>query len=431
MLSLKLVRKDPEAVAIQMARRGVAFDAPAFLALDARRKQADISSQSLQAERNAVSRKIGKLVREGMDAEAARLSVQPALEQISMKLDQAAGESRQFQQQLEDLLMSLPNIPVEGVPDGSDERDNRELSRWGEPANFDFPVLDHVELGEKLNGIDFDAATRMTGARFVVLSGAVARLHRALIQFMLDIHISRHGYQELNVPYIVNADALRGVGQLPKFEDDLFKLRHHQDFYLIPTAEVPVTNMLRGRIVEQEDLEGLRYVCHSPCFRSEAGSYGKDTRGMIRLHQFEKVELVRMTPPQLAEQALEELTGHAETILQMLELPYRKIILCTGDMGFSACKTYDLEVWLPAQNTYREISSCSHFSDYQARRIKARWRNSGTGKPELLHTLNGSGLAVGRTLVAILENFQRADGSVDLPAVLQPYLGGMTRLRPD
>ena len=430
MLSLKLVRKDPEAVAIQMARRGAAFDAPAFLALDARRKQADISSQSLQAERNAVSRKIGKLVREGMDAEAARLSVQPALEQISMKLDQAAGESRKFQQQLEDLLMSLPNIPAEGVPGGRDERDNRELSHWGEPANFDFPVLDHVELGEKLNGIDFDAATRMTGARFVVLSGAVARLHRALIQFMLDIHISRHGYQELNVPYIVNADSLRGVGQLPKFEDDLFKLHHHQDFYLIPTAEVPVTNMLRGRIVEQEDLEGLRYVCHSPCFRSEAGSYGKDTRGMIRLHQFEKVELVRMTPPQQAEQALEELTGHAETILQMLELPYRKVILCTGDMGFSACKTYDLEVWLPAQNTYREISSCSHFSDYQARRIKARWRNSETGKPELLHTLNGSGLAVGRTLVAILENFQRTDGSVDLPVVLQPYLGGMTRLKP-
>ncbi|MCY4425573.1 MAG: serine--tRNA ligase [Halieaceae bacterium] len=430
MLSLKLVRKDPEAVALQMARRGAAFDAPAFQALDACRKQADISSQSLQAERNAVSRKIGKLVREGMDAETARLSVQPALEQISMKLDQAAGESRKFQQQLEDLLMSLPNIPAEGVPDGRDERDNRELSRWGEPANFDFPVLDHVELGEKLGGIDFDAATRMTGARFVVLSGAVARLHRALIQFMLDIHISRHGYQELNVPYIVNADSLRGVGQLPKFEDDLFKLRHHQDFYLIPTAEVPVTNMLRGRIVEQEELEGLRYVCHSPCFRSEAGSYGKDTRGMIRLHQFEKVELVRMTPPQLAEQALEELTAHAETILQMLELPYRKVILCTGYMGFSACKTFDLEVWLPAQNTYREISSCSHFSDYQARRIKARWRNSETGKPELLHTLNGSGLAVGRTLVAILENFQCADGSVDLPAVLQPYLGGMTRLGP-
>ena len=431
MLNLQLVRKDPEAIARQLARRGVAFDVPAFLALDGRRKQADVRTQSLQAERNAASREIGELVGNGMDAGAARDSVKPVLDRIASQLDQQAAESGELQQQLEAMMMGLPNLLAAEVPDGKGDEDNRELHRWGEPRSFTFAPLDHVELGEKLGGIDLAAATRLTGSRFVVLSGGVARLHRALIQFMLDVHVARHGYRELNVPYIVNADSLRGTGQLPKFEEDLFKLHHNQDFYLIPTAEVPVTNLVRGRILTPQEVgEGLGYVCHSPCFRSEAGSHGQDTRGMIRQHQFEKVELVRIVSARQSSSALEQLTGHAETILQLLELPYRKVLLCAGDVGFGASKTYDLEVWLPSQRRYREISSCSNFSDFQARRMQARWRNPDTGKVELLHTLNGSGLAVGRTLVAILENCQEAGGEVELPAVLHPYLGGLTRLLP-
>lgn len=325
--------------------------------------------------------------------------------------------------------MSVPNLPHNSVPDGNDEADNVEVLTWGEPRQFDFDVRDHVDIGADKALLDFETATKITGSRFVVMRGAMARLHRALIQFMLDTHINEHGYQEIYVPYIVNSDSLRGTGQLPKFEEDLFKLQGEHEFYLIPTAEVPVTNVLRDSIVDVNEPRGLselpiKFTCHTPCFRSEAGSYGRDTRGMIRQHQFEKVELVQLVHPDASETALEELTGHAETILQKLKLPYRKVVLCGGDLGFSSMKTYDLEVWLPAQNTYREISSCSNFGDYQARRMMARYRNPDTGKPELLHTLNGSGLAIGRTLVAILENYQQKDGSVRVPDVLQPYMGG-------
>jgi seryl-tRNA synthetase len=332
---------------------------------------------------------------------------------------------------LEDLLMGVPNLPSDKVPPGADESDNTEVLRWGDIPDFDFTPRDHVDIGEALGGLDFETASKLTGARFVVLRGDLARLHRALVNFMLDMHLGKHGYQEVNVPYIVNADSLRGTGQLPKFGEDLFKLHHDPDYYLIPTAEVPVTNIARDRILEAVEIgEGLRFVAHTPCFRSEAGSHGKDTRGMIRQHQFEKVELVHLVRPADSEAALEALTGHAEAVLQALELPYRKVILCGGDIGFSAQMTYDLEVWLPAQDTYREISSCSNMGDYQARRMQARWRNPETGKPELLHTLNGSGLAVGRTLVAVLENGQRQDGTVAIPKALQPYLGGKAVLEP-
>jgi seryl-tRNA synthetase len=428
MLDLKLVRKDPEAIAQQLKRRRVDFDVAAFTDLDARRKQADMDSQALQAERKSASKKIGELVKSGMAVDEAKQTVNETLDKISAELEQLTDSAREVQQELDDLMMGLPNLLADEVPAGDDEADNQEISRWGEPRSFDFPALDHVDLGEKLGGIDFETASKITGSRFAVLSGPIARLHRALIQFMLNTHTADHGYNEVNVPYIVNADSLRGTGQLPKFEEDLFKLHHDSEFYLIPTAEVPVTNIVRDRIVEAEDLPAMRFVCHSPCFRSEAGSYGKDTRGMIRQHQFEKVELVQMVRPDQSDQALEELTGHAEAILQALELPYRKVILCSGDVSSHARKTYDLEVWLPAQDTYREISSCSVFGDYQARRMKARWRNPETGKPELLHTLNGSGLAAGRALVAVLENYQQADGSVEIPAVLQPYMGGIDRL---
>jgi len=431
MLDLKQVRRDPLAIAGQLQRRGFDFDVAAFEALDASRKEADVVSQALLAERKSASKKIGELVHGGMAVEAAKQTVNETLDRIAAEIKAATERAKQVQEALEQLLMGVPNLPQADVPDGLREEDNQELMRWGEPRVFDFPIRDHVDIGEGLGGLDFETASKLTGARFVVLSAGIARMHRALIGFMLDLHSGQHDYVELNVPYIVNADSLRGTGQLPKFEEDLFKLCHDADFYLIPTAEVPVTNIVRDRIIEPDEFgAGLRFVAHTPCFRSEAGSHGKDTRGMIRQHQFEKVELVQMVRPADSSAALEALTGHAETVLQELELTYRKIVLCCGDMGAAAQKTYDLEVWLPAQDTYREISSCSNFGDFQARRMKARWRNPETGKPELLHTVNGSGLAVGRTLVAILENYQQADGSVTVPTALQAYMGGVTTLGP-
>jgi len=430
MLDIKSVRQDPEGVATALATRGFVFDVDQFRALDARRKQADIDSQNLLAERKSASKKIGVLVGQGISVDEAKAQVNETLEKIAAQLDELTEQARRVQGELEALLLSVPNIPDTAVPAGNNEDDNVELSRWGNPAVFDFTPRDHVDLGEALGQLDSETAGKITGSRFTVMYGNLARLHRALIQFMLNLHTGEHGYSEIYVPYIVNRDSLQGTGQLPKFEEDLFKLHADQDLYLIPTAEVPVTNIARDRIFEDAELaeDGIRFACHSPCFRSEAGSYGRDTRGMIRQHQFEKVELVQLVRASQSDHALEELTGHAETVLQQLELPYRKVILCGGDLGFSARKTYDLEVWLPAQDTYREISSCSNFGDYQARRMQARWRNPETGKPELLHTVNGSGLAVGRTLVAVLENYQRSDGSILIPQVLQPYMGGVTVL---
>jgi len=416
MLDIKAVRKDPEGIAQQLAKRGYTLDIAAFTALDARRKQADVDSQNLLAERKAASKKIGELIGQGMSVDEAKASVNETLDKIAAQINGLTEQARRVQLELDDLLLSIPNIPNEAVPAGASEDDNIEVSRWGEPKTFDFAVRDHVEVGEGLGQFDTETAGKITGSRFTI--GDLARMHRALTQFMLNTHTVEHGYQEIYVPYIVNKDSLRGTGQLPKFEEDLFKLRSDQDYYLIPTAEVPVTNVARDRIFEDAEMgeKGVRFACHTPCFRSEAGSYGRDTRGMIRQHQFEKVELVQLVRPSQSRDALEALTGHAEAILQALELPYRKVILCG-------------EVWLPAQDTYREISSCSNFADYQARRMQARWRNPETGKPELLHTVNGSGLAVGRTLVAILENYQCEDGSVVVPAVLQPYMGGTEVLK--
>jgi seryl-tRNA synthetase len=431
MLDLKQVRQDPHAIATQLKRRGHVFDVAAFQALDARRKEADVQSQNLLAQRKTASKKVGELVKGGVAVDAAKQTVNETLAKISDQLDGLTASAKLVQEELDGLLLATPNLLADEVPDGVDESGNIEVSRWGEPTSFSFPVRDHVELGEALGGLDFEMGAKLTGARFTVMRAGVAQLHRALIQFMLDLHTREHAYTEVNVPYIVNSDSLRGTGQLPKFEEDLFKLRHEQEFYLIPTAEVPVTNIVRDCIVSAEEMAaGMRFACHSPCFRSEAGSHGKDTRGMIRQHQFEKVELVQMVPPADSGQALEELTSHAEAVLRRLQLPYRKALLCAGDTSASARKTYDLEVWLPAQDTYREISSCSVFGDYQARRMKARWRNPETGKPELLHTLNGSALAVGRTLVAILENYQCEDGCVKIPSELQGYMGGLQQLQP-
>ena len=431
MLDIKAVRQDPEALAVALEKRGYSFDIAAFTALDARRKQADVDLQNMQAERKSASKKIGQLVGQGIPVDEAKAQVEETLQMIASQIDTLTEQAKQVQNALEELLLSVPNIPAPEVPAGASEDDNVEVARWGTPRQFAFPVKDHVELGEALGQLDADTGSKITGSRFTVMYGELARMHRALIQFMLDLHTREHGYQEIYVPYIVNRDSLRGTGQLPKFEEDLFRLEGEQGYYLIPTAEVPVTNVARDRIFEDAELgeAGVRFACHSPCFRSEAGSYGRDTRGMIRQHQFEKVEMVQLVRPDQSDEALEQLTGHAESVLQALELPYRKVILCGGDIGFSACKTYDLEVWLPAQDTYREISSCSNFGDYQARRMQARWRNPATGKPELLHTINGSGLAVGRTLVAILENYQQSDGSVTLPEALRPYMGGVTELR--
>ncbi|MAK42687.1 MULTISPECIES: serine--tRNA ligase [Spongiibacter] len=429
MLDIKQLRQDPDAVAAALKKKAYDFDVAHFQQLDTRRKQADVESQELLAQRKQASKQIGELVKSGLSVDEAKAKVNETLATIEASLERVKNEAKAANDELDAVLMAVPNVPVEEVPEGADEDANVEISRWGEPRQFDFDVKDHVDVGGNLGGLDFDTASKITGSRFAVMRGGLARLHRALTQFMLNTHTGEHGYQEVYVPYIVNSDSLRGTGQLPKFEEDLFRLNSESEYYLIPTAEVPVTNMLRDVIVEAGELgEGLKFTAHTPCFRSEAGSYGRDTRGMIRQHQFEKVELVQFVKPGDSAQALETLTGHAEAILQKLELPYRKVLLCGGDLGFSAQKTYDLEVWLPAQNTYREISSCSNFGDFQARRMMARWRNPETGKPELLHTLNGSGLAVGRTLVAILENYQRADGSVAIPSVLQPYMGNIEQL---
>lgn len=426
MLDIKAIRQDPDAVITALAKRGLQFDLEQFVSLDARRKAADVRAQGLLAERKAASKKIGELVSCGSTVEDAKAQVDEVLARLASDLEAATAEADAVQAEIDALLMETPNLPDPQVPVGVTEEDNVEVLKWGEPTSFTFDPRDHVDLGEALSQMDFETAGKIAGARFSMLSGDLARLHRALTQFMLDTHTQTHGYQEVYVPYIVNEASLTGTGQLPKFAEDSFRLEGEQGFYLAPTAEVPVTNIARGQIYDAEKLgeDGLRYVAHTPCFRSEAGSYGRDTRGLIRQHQFEKVELVQIVRPAQSEAALESLTGHAEAILQALELPYRKVILCGGDLGFSSALTYDLEVWLPGQATYREISSCSNFRDFQARRLQARWRNPETGKPELLHTLNGSGLAVGRTLVAVMENGQQADGSIRLPAPLQPYLGG-------
>ncbi len=434
MLDIQLFRKDIDAVAQRLATRGFQLDVAAFQGLEAERKQLQTQTEELQARRNTLSKQIGMLKGKGEDASAPMAEVAG----IGDTLKASAERLAQIQGQLNDAMMSIPNLPHESVPVGKDETQNVEVRRIGTPRTFDFEVKDHVDVGAKL-GLDFETASKVTGSRFAFLRGGVARMHRALVQLMVDTHTLEHGYTEMYVPYIVNAASMRGTGQLPKFEDDLFKVPRKvggddgqdtiENFYLIPTAEVPLTNMVRDAIVAAEKLP-LRYVAHTPCFRSEAGSYGKDTRGMIRQHQFDKVEMVQVVPADQSMEALEQMTGHAEKILSKLELPFRTVVLCTGDMGFGSTKTYDIEVWIPAQNTYREISSCSNMGDFQARRMQARSR-AGQGKPELVHTLNGSGLAVGRTLVAILENYQNADGSLTVPKALQPYMGGITRLEPE
>ncbi|MCE7511242.1 serine--tRNA ligase [Alloalcanivorax xenomutans] len=429
MLDIRALRDNGEAIRDALAKRGYSLDLDGFRALDGRRKEADIRSQDLQAQRKKASKQIGELIQSGLSVDEAKAKVAEMLKTLDAQLDDEVARAKEIQDELRAFLMGVPNAPAEEVPPGADEDDNVEVRRWGTPRQFDFEPKDHVDVGEGLSEgrLDFERASKLSGARFAVMTGQLARLHRALIDFMLDQHTSEHGYQELYVPYLVGPEALAGTGQLPKFEEDLFKMRGERELYLIPTAEVPVTNLAADEILDAETMP-RRYVCHTPCFRSEAGSHGKDTRGMIRQHQFEKVELVQLVRPGESEQALEALTGHAEAILQKLDLPYRLVTLCGGDLGFSAAKTYDLEVWLPSQQRYREISSCSNFRDYQARRMQARWRNPETGKPELVHTLNGSGLAVGRTLVAILENYQNEDGSVTVPEALRPYLRGKERL---
>jgi seryl-tRNA synthetase len=422
MLDIKYIRDNLDEVEQSLAKKGFEFNADVFSQLDEDRKKALTHAQSLQAEKKKASKQIGQLIGQGMSPEEAKAQVMSGLD---ADITRAEQEAKQVEASLQELLMGIPNVPLAEVPAGADEDDNVEVLKWGTPREFAFEAKDHVDVGAPL-GLNFDAGALVAGSRFAVMSGSIARLHRALAQFMLDTHTLEHGYEETYVPYLVNRQALEGTGQLPKFEEDLFKIPQAQgdkDLYLIPTAEVPVTNLLR-ETVNDADLP-IKKVAHTPCFRSEAGSYGRDTRGMIRQHQFDKVELVQFVKAGDSEKTLEELTGHAEAILQKLELPYRKVILCGGDLGFSAAKTYDLEVWLPGQQKYREISSCSTFGDYQARRMQARWRNPETGKPELLHTLNGSGLAVGRTLVAILENYQQEDGSVIVPEVLRPYMAGL------
>ncbi len=422
MLDPKLLRANPQEIADRLATRGFSLDVARLEALEARRKDVQTRTETLQAERNSRSKSIGQAKARGEDI-APLLA---AVEQMGSDLAAAKTELDEIQAELDNLLLGVPNLPHESVPVGASEDDNVEVRRWGTPASFGFEVADHVTLGEKHGYLDFNTAAKLSGARFALLRGPIARLHRALAQFMLNLHTSEHGYEEAYTPYLVQANALQGTGQLPKFEEDLFKLpREDQaDLYLIPTAEVSLTNIVAGEIVEAKALP-LKFVAHTPCFRSEAGASGRDTRGMIRQHQFDKVEMVQIVEPSKSYEALEELTGHAEKILQALELPYRVLALCTGDMGFGATKTYDLEVWVPSQGKYREISSCSNCGDFQARRMQARYRNPETGKPELLHTLNGSGLAVGRTLVAVLENYQQADGSIRVPEVLKPYMGGI------
>jgi len=426
MLDIQLLRSDLQGVARRTAERGFTLDVAAFERLEADRKSVQMRTQELQARRNQLSKQVGQAKSRGEDATALMAEVHAQadkLKALERELDRIQGE-------LNDFLTGIPNLPHASVPAGGSPEENREMRQWGTPRPFDFAIKDHVDIGAGLKMLDFDVAAKIASARFVLMKGPLARLHRAIAQFMLDVHTQEHGYTEVYAPYLVNAASMFGTGQLPKFEADLFAVPRSdgEKFYLIPTAEVPVTNIVRDEIVAAADLP-LKFVCHTPCFRSEAGSYGKDTRGMIRQHQFDKVELVQIVHPSQSYDRLEELTGHAETILKRLELPYRVVLLCTGDMGFSSAKTYDIEVWLPAQNTYREISSCSNFETFQARRMQARFRNE-KGKPELVHTLNGSGLAVGRTLVAIMENCQRADGGVAIPAVLQPYMGGLKAIEP-
>lgn len=423
MLDIKLLRNDIDAVAKQLVKRGFELDTSSFQELEDKRKTLQSATQELQNERNTRSKAIGKAKASGED-------IQPLLAEVSDlgdKLKAAEQELTDLQIEIDGIVSDIPNILNDVVPEGKSEDENVEVSKWGEVPSFDFEVKDHVDLGMSHGWMDFEMAAKLTGSRFIVMRAGMARMHRALIQFMLDTHTSEHGYQEIYVPYIVNEDSLYGTGQLPKFAEDLFKLEGEQNYYLIPTAEVPVTNIVRDEITDADQLP-MKFTAHTPCFRSEAGSYGRDTRGLIRQHQFEKVELLHFVKPEESNDALEELTRNAELILEKLELPYRKIILCAGDTGFSSTKTYDLEVWVPAQNAYREISSCSNMGDFQARRMQARYRNPETNKPELLHTLNGSGLAIGRTLVAIVENYQQADGSIRIPEVLLPYMGGLTAL---
>ena len=422
MLDPKWLRSEPETIATLLKKKKFDLDVELLKSLEVARKSLQLDTETLQNERNTRSKEIGKAKAAGKDISETLASV----EGLKKQLEQKKEELAEIQEKLKAYMLEIPNVPAPEVPDGADESDNLQISVWGQPKDFNWEVKDHVALGEQLQeGLDFVNAVKVTGSRFVVMRGQIARLHRALTQFMLDTHTDEHGYTELNVPYIVNQESLYGTGQLPKFEEDQFRIQGEElAYYLIPTAEVPVTNLVREEILEPDNLP-MRFVCHTPCFRSEAGSYGRDTRGMIRQHQFEKIELVQITEPDRSTGALEELTQHAEAILQKLELPYRKVMLCGGDLGFSAVKTFDLEVWLPSQNTYREISSCSLFTDFQARRMQARWRNPATGKPELLHTINGSGLAVGRTLVAILENNQDEQGRIRVPDCLRPYMNGL------
>lgn len=435
MIDPQLLRKDIAAVATRLATRKFQLDVEKFNTLESERKSLQTRTEELQAKRNQLAKAIGMKKGKGEDAAAEMAEAT----QINMDMESGAARLAILQTEIADFLMGIPNLPDEAVPVGKDETENKEVKRWGKIPEFSFPVKDHVDLGAPL-GLDFESAAKISGSRFVVLKGPVARLHRALAQFMIDLHTGQHAYEELYVPLMVNAASMRGTGQLPKFEEDLFKVPRQmggedgageakiENFYLIPTAEVPVTNLMRDTITAVEELP-LKFVAHTPCFRSEAGSYGRDVRGMIRQHQFEKVELVQIAKPEESMQLLEELTSHAEKVLELLELPYRKVLLCTGDMGFGSSKTYDLEVWIPSQNAYREISSCSNMGDFQARRMQARFK-AGQGKPELVHTLNGSGLAVGRTGVALLENFQQADGSIAIPKALRPYLGGLEVLKP-
>jgi seryl-tRNA synthetase len=424
MLDPKRLRSEIEELATQLTKKKFVLDVQLLESVDSKRKTLQLETESLQNERKIRSKLIGQAKAKGEDA----TEILASMETINAELEAKKMALSTLQEEYAAYAMGIPNVPDVSVPEGLDESANLEISKWGTPRVFDFEIRDHADLGEALDeGLDFETAAKLTGSRFVVMRGRTARLHRALAQFMLDQHTLNNGYTEVNVPFIVNAESLQGTGQLPKFEADLFKLRADQEYYLIPTAEVPVTNIVRDTILDASQLP-LKLACHTPCFRSEAGSYGRDTKGMIRQHQFEKVELVQIVEPSQSDAALEALTGHAEGILQALELPYRKVALCGGDLGFSASKTYDLEVWLPSQNTYREISSCSSFTDFQARRLQARWRNPATGKPELVHTINGSGLAVGRTLVAVMENYQQEDGSIRIPKVLETYLPGVESL---
>ena len=423
MIDPKLLRQATQDVADNLARRGFTFDVVGYQALEERRKELQVTTEQLQSERNASAKSIGRAKAQGEDI-APLLA---AVKDLGDSLDKANSALFEVQAELQDIELGLPNLLMDDVPDGADESDNAEIRTWGMPADFDFEVRDHIEIGADLGMLDFDAAAKISGSRFAIMRGPLARLQRVLIQFMLDTHVSEHGYEEAYVPYLVQDQALVGTGQLPKFEEDLFKTTTEPPFYLIPTAEVPLTNLARDTILDADSLP-RRLTAHTPCFRSEAGSYGQDTRGMIRQHQFEKVELVQLVSAADSTQALEELTAHAEKILQLLELPYRVVALCAGDVGFGAAKTYDLEVWLPGQQRYREISSCSNCTDFQARRMKARVRNA-DGKPELIHTLNGSGVAAGRALIAVMENYQQADGSIRVPEVLQPYMGGEKEIR--